>query len=88
MKFGKYEATEIANNICGKHWCIRFKNGYEGDIITGAAAKCNNDYPYELAVFKDGHICYDTPITDDVIGHLTADEVGKILKKIEALPKA
>ena len=88
MNFGKYEAAQTENSICGRRWWIGFKNGYEGSIITGAFAKGNVNFPYELAVLKDGHICYDTPIAHDVIGHLTADEVGEILAKIEALPDA
>ena len=88
MKFGKYEAEEIENNIYGRGWQIKFKNGYKGGIITGTFAKGNVNFPYEVAVIKNGHVCYDTPITHDVIGYLTADEVGEILEKIEALPKA
>lgn len=30
-------------------------------------------------------LCYDTPITDDVIGYLTSDEVFDLLDKIEQL---
>ena len=30
---------------------------------------------------------YDTPITSDVVGDLTADEVTELLRQIEALPK-
>jgi len=47
---------------------------------------------WELAVIKfkgkkilDHKICYTTKITDDVIGHLTEDEVEKILKRISKL---
>ena len=42
--------------------------------------------PYELGVFHNGSLCYDTPITNDVIGHLTKAAVSKLLAKIEALP--
>lgn len=92
MKFGKYEAKKregTYNDIVGiSQWVIGFKNGYEASIITGKYTHTNKEYPYELAVLKNGEVCYDTPITDSVIGHLTADEVGKILAKIEALPDA
>lgn len=89
MKFGKYEITErLHPAICGFQWLIGFKNGYEASIITGQYTHTDVEHPYELAVLKDGEVCYDTPITDDVIGYLTADEVGEILEKIEALPHA
>lgn len=39
----------------------------------------------ELAVLKHGELCYDTPITDDVIGYLTSDEVYELLDRIEQL---
>lgn len=91
MKFGKYEAKKregTYNDIVGiSQWVIGFKNGYEASIISGKYAYTDSEHPYELAVLKDGELCYDTPITDDVIGHLTADEVGEILARIEALPK-
>ena len=42
---------------------------------------------YELAVLdKDGKIDYTTPVTSDVCGHLTEDEVTALLERIEALP--
>ena len=31
-------------------------------------------------------LCYSTPITDDVEGYLTDDEVEKILGRIQSLP--
>ncbi len=88
MKFGKYEAKEKETYIGGRQWLIGFENGYKGSVISGKYTHTDKEHPYELAVLKDGHVCYDTPIAHDVIGHLTADEVGEILAKIEALPKA
>ena len=92
MKFGKYEVkkrVDTYDDIFGiGQWVIGFKNGYEGSIITGEYTYTDKEHPYELAVLKNGELCYDTPITNDVIGYLTADEVGEILEKIEALPKA
>ena len=41
---------------------------------------------YELAVFgKDGGITYDTPITDDVLGYLSEEEIEKTLTDIKNL---
>jgi hypothetical protein len=40
---------------------------------------------YELAIFKDGDICYDTPITDDVIGYLRPEDVTEVIQKIQKL---
>lgn len=63
-----------------------FANGYGASIITGKNAYANEDAPYELAVLHNGDLCYDTELTDDVLGYLTEDEVNQYLLKIEALP--
>ncbi|GAI77634.1 unnamed protein product, partial [marine sediment metagenome] len=49
-----------------------------------------NEDLWELAVLKgnekDGwSLTYDTPITDDVIGYLSENEVGNYLERIEYL---
>lgn len=69
----------------GEQWIFRFSNGYGASVITGGIAYCNEGQPYELAVLKHGELCYDTPITDDVIGYLTSDEVFNLLDRIEQL---
>lgn len=69
----------------GEQWIFRFDNGYGASVITGGIAYCNEAQPFELAVLKHGELCYDTPITDDVIGYLTSDEVFDLLDRIEQL---
>lgn len=69
----------------GEQWIFSFKNGYGASVITGGIAYCNEVQPYELAVLKDDDLCYDTPITDDVIGYLTSNEVYELLDRIEQL---
>lgn len=66
------------------HARFHFDNGYGISVITGGMSYTTSG-TYEIAVLKDGRICYDTPITNDVIGHLSPDEVTEIMLKIQNL---
>lgn len=80
---GLYENRRYADGI--EQWKFEFDNGYGASVITGGIAYCNEGQPYELAVLEHDELCYSTPITDDVIGYLTSDEVYDLLDKIEQL---
>ena len=67
---------------------IYFDNGYGASVIKSPYSYGGNQDLYELAVIKDNAICYDTPITDDVIGYLTEDDVTKYLGQIQELKNA
>ena len=67
---------------------ITFDNGYGASVIKSPHSYGGNQDLYELAVIKDDAICYDTPITDDVLGYLTEDDVTKYLGKIQELKNA
>jgi len=68
-----------------------FPNGYGASVIChdgsyGGPYKKNGPNFWELAVLdSEGSICYDTEITDDVIGHLNDPEVDRLLIKISQL---
>lgn len=64
---------------------VNFDNNYGASIIKTNKSYGNEEGLYELAVTHNGDICYDTPITANVIGYLTEDEVTELLQKIEAL---
>jgi hypothetical protein len=64
---------------------IFFDNGYGASVVQSPYSYGGNQDLYELAVIKDNDICYNTPITDDVIGYLTEDEVTKYLSQIQNL---
>lgn len=67
-----------------------FPNGYGASVIK-LASSCIPE-AWELAVIKQNnvtgarHLCYDTPITDDVISGLTGEGICKLLEKIIRLP--
>jgi hypothetical protein len=69
----------------GTRWLVSFPNGFAGSVI---------DYGYgsdqglfEVAVMYRGHLCYSTPITSDVLGHLSPSSVTAVLEQIAALPR-
>ena len=69
---------------------IEFNNGYGASIVChdrsyGGPFVEGKDNLYELAVLHDGHLCYDTSITNDVLGWQTMEEINKTLNKIKEL---
>jgi hypothetical protein len=67
----------------------RFPNGYGASVIRGGMAAYGG---LELAVIKyenegpEWSLCYDTPVTDDVLGYLDDDDVQRHLQEILDLP--
>jgi len=78
----------------GSQRIYRFPNGYGASVVNiPLFTYTNNDNDWELAVIRftgksnyKFELCYDTPITDDVIGYLEEEDVEKILHKIQKLP--
>ena len=67
-------------------YIYKFLNGYCASVVRHNSSYGNNKGLYELAVLdKDGSLCYDTPITDDVIGSLKFEEAEDICYKISQL---
>jgi hypothetical protein len=70
----------------GIQYHFKADNGYGASIVKHRFSYGNEDDLWELAVTdKDGNLCYDTPITDDVIGYLTEQDVNDTLDQIAAL---
>ena len=59
----------------GYQYTANFPNGYGIDIIKHQHSFGRLNDQFEIAVLKDGKLCYDTEITDDVIGYLPETEV-------------
>lgn len=70
-----------------------FPNGYGASVVQftvlGGGSYGANQGLYEVAILKGDEekweICYDTTITDDVIGYQTEEEVEVLLHQVENL---
>ena len=62
-----------------------FDNGYGASVIMHQGSYGFSKGLWELAVLQNGELCYDTPITNDVIGHLNEAEVNNYLNLIKEL---
>lgn len=62
-----------------------FKNGYGASVVSNDMSYGGERGLFEVAVLKDGEICYDTTVTNDVIGFLDFAGVEKVLTDIENL---
>ena len=89
----KYKILERKLNG-GIQKIYEFKNGYGASVVRHIGSYGSQLGLWELAVviindYNNGNpifdLCYDTPITDDVIGYLTEKEVLKLLKKIKKI---
>ena len=80
-----YSPTEINKHYGGIQKTYEFDNGYGASVIRHKGSYGYAQGKWELAVLEGDELCYTSPITEDVIGHLTEDEVESILKQIKEL---
>jgi hypothetical protein len=76
----------------GTQKVYRFANGYGASVVRFYGSYGFEAGNWELGVVKftgdNWKLTYETPVTNDVIGYLTAEEVEATLDQIEALPAA
>lgn len=58
--------------------------GVDDGLFELAVMKCRTDA--DPRQFSSYGLCYDTPITDDVVGYLTEEDVQELLAKVASLP--
>ncbi len=84
MNFKELESNPLNGGI---QYHFKADNGYGASIVQHDFSYGGGAGLWELAVIgKDGSIDYTTPITEDVLGHLTEEEVNSTLEKIAKLP--
>ena len=75
-KFKGYVSRQ-ARFMNGDQIRVTFPNGYGASIINH-----DGSYGLEMAVLWNDELCYSTPITDDVLGHLTQEELEMYLQLV------
>ena len=63
----------------------KFENGYGVSVLFGRCFYSNGKDTYELAVLFNDVITYQTDITDNVMGHLSENEVSDVMLKVATL---
>lgn len=86
--FEKY-LLEVHDKFDGKRYVFGFPNHYGASVIKHFDSIGHEKDLFELAVLErwrdEWELCYDTYITDDVIGWLSNDRVLEILNQIKNL---
>ena len=74
------------DGIQAKHF---FPNGYGVSVVKFPGSYGFQDDLYEVAILKgtedDWELTYDTPITEDVLGHRDEQDINNILEEVQAL---
>jgi hypothetical protein len=79
----QFKPTQYMNGVQSR---LQFENGYGVSVVRGDYSYGGRDGLYELAVLgKDGMVTYDTHVTNDVMGHLTMQEVTDTMIEIQNL---
>jgi hypothetical protein len=79
----KFEPHRNMDGIMSR---ITFENGYGASVVKGEYTYGGKDGLYELAVLdSNGDLTYETPVTDDVEGYLSENEVTKLMEQIQNL---
>ena len=81
-----FEKHKIQDGIQAKHF---FDNGYGVSVVKFPGSYGFQDDLYEVAILQGTEdkweITYDTPITNDVLGHRDEQDINIILKEVQAL---
>lgn len=83
MTFDDLDFDKTSHGIQAKP---QFPNGYGASVVRNPHSYGGDRGLYELAVTDEAGLCYDSPITDDVAGFLSAAQVTRYLEQIESLP--
>ena len=82
----EFEHVNDAPFMVGKRSRMHFDNGYGVSVVSHSYSYGGKNGLFEIAVLdKDGNLNYDTPVTNDVIGYLTEEDVTNVMKQVQEL---
>ena len=92
LNYKKYKNYLEKPSFDKGQWLFKFENNYGASVIKRYGSYGYEKDKFELAVVKFNEnnifsLCYDTEITDDVMGYLSNEEVLEILEKIKNLKR-
>ena len=82
----EFEQINDAPFMIGKQARMTFENGYGVSVVSHTYSYGGKNGLFEIGVLdKDGSLTYDTPVTNDVIGYLTEEDVTDVMKQVQEL---
>lgn len=76
----------------GPQILLRFPNGFGASVIQNSYSYGGSEGLWEVGVTRyrsddpdDWMLCYDTDVTEDVVGHLIPEQVTETLRQVRAL---
>jgi hypothetical protein len=82
----EFELINDAPFMVGKKSRMHFDNGYGVSVVSHSYSYGGRDGLYEVAVLdSDNNLTYETPVTNDVIGYLTEEDVSNVMKQVQEL---
>ena len=82
-KFTPVKNEEYNNGVA---LAYKFENGYGASVVSHDGSYGGKRGLWEIAVLDaEGDLCYHTPVTQDVIGHVAEEDIQAILQEISEL---
>ena len=82
----EFEQLNDEPYMVGKKSRMHFDNGFGVSVVSHTHSYGGRSGLYEVAVLdKDGVLTYETPVTSDVIGYLSEEDVTDVMKQVQEL---
>ncbi len=82
----EFQQINDAPFMVGKKSRMQFDNGFGVSVVSHTHSYGGRSGLYEVAVLdKDGLLTYETPLTSDVIGYLSEEDVTDVMKQVQEL---